>query len=186
MINFIIKKPNPNKRIELIQSNSMGSNNFFNNFTSFSGTIKSLGYYTYYNKRKGSGFRPNSDFNSDNLYTYISYIINEKLNLSTEITYLQYLAQQPGGLTDEMFNYNISQRNRARTGFQIKWYLYNFKLNYDFSEKTNMSFNFFTLNASRNAIGFRSNRVDQIDSFEERDLIKKNFNNIGFEFRLLH
>ena len=186
MINFIIKKPNPNKRIELIQSNSIGSNNFFNNFTSFSGTIKSLGYYAYYNKKKGSGFRPNSDFNSDNLYTYISYIINEKLNLSTEITYLKYLAQQPGGLTDEMFNYNIYQSNRERNWFQIKWFLYNFKISYDFSEKTKMTFNFFTLNASRNSIGFRSNRVDQIDSFEERDLIKANFNNIGFEFRLLH
>ena len=85
-----------------------------------------------------------------------------------------------------MFNYNIYQSNRERNWFQIKWFLYNFKISYDFSEKTKMTFNFFTLNASRNSIGFRSNRVDQIDSFEERDLIKANFNNIGFEFRLLH
>ena len=42
------------------------------------------------------------------------------------------------------------------------------------------------LNASRNALGFRTNRVDQVDSIEERDLIKGDFNNFGFEARLLH
>ena len=186
MINFIIKKPNQNKKVELLQSNSMGSNNLFNNFTSLSGSIKSLGYYTFYNKRKGSGFRPNSDFNSDNLYAFISYKLNEKINISTEITYLQYLAQQPGGLTDDMFYTDILQSNRERNWFQIKWLLYNLQLFYNISEKTDLSFNFFTLNASRNAIGFRTNRVDQIDSYEERDIVKTNFNNIGFEARLLH
>ena len=35
-------------------------------------------------------------------------------------------------------------------------------------------FSFFGLNASRDAIGFRTNRSDQIDNMEERDLIKLN------------
>ena len=46
--------------------------------------------------------------------------------------------------------------------------------------------NFFGLNAKRNALGFRTNRVSQLDSFEERDLIKGDFNNYGLEIRLLN
>ena len=41
------------------------------------------------------------------------------------------------------------------------------------------------MNASRNALGFRTNRVSDIDPGEERDLIKGDFNNYGFEARLL-
>ena len=65
-------------------------------------------------------------------------------------------------------------------------YCITLKLTHRFSDQTLFSFNFFGLNASRDAIGFRTNRVDQIDSFEERDLIKGKFKNFGFESRLLH
>ena len=43
---------------------------------------------------------------------------------------------------------------------------------------------FFGLDAERNSIGFRTNRVDQIDPISERDLIKGNFNNHGLEFKI--
>ena len=55
---------------------------------------------------------------------------------------------------------------------------------YPFEHKFSASF--FGLNASRNALGFRTNRVSQIDAMEERDLIKGEFNNFGFEIRFLN
>ena len=186
LINFLIKKPNPYKSIEVLQRNAIGSNSLFTNFTSLSGTTNKLGYYTFYNKKKGSGFRPNSDFNSDNLYAFFSYQLTDKIKISSELTYLQYLAQQPGGITDLMFESDIFQSNRERNWFQVNWLLYNFQGLYSFSEKSNFSFNFFALKASRYALGFRTNRVDQIDSFSERDLIKTRFNNFGFELKFLH
>ena len=186
LINFLINKPNPYKSIEVLQRNSIGSNSLFTNFTSLSGTTNKLGYYTFYNKKKGSGFRPNSDFDSDNLYAFFSYQLSDKIKISSELTYLQYLAQQPGGLTDLMFESDMFQSNRERNWFQVNWLLYNFQGLYYFSEKSNFSFNFFALKASRYALGFRTNRVDQIDSFSERDLIKTRFNNFGFELKFLH
>ena len=186
LINFLINKPNLYKSIEVLQRNSIGSNSLFTNFTSLSGTTNKLGYYTFYNKKKGSGFRPNSDFDSDNLYAFFSYQLSDKIKISSELTYLQYLAQQPGGLTDLMFESDMFQSNRERNWFQVNWLLYNFQGLYSFSEKSNFSFNFFALKASRYALGFRTNRVDQIDSFSERDLIKTRFNNFGFELKFLH
>ena len=85
-----------------------------------------------------------------------------------------------------MFNANPFQSNRARNWFQVDWLLYNLKFAHKFSENTNFTFSAFGLNASRYALGFRTNRVDQIDPLQERDLIKGDFNNFGFEARILN
>ena len=84
-----------------------------------------------------------------------------------------------------MFNSDPYQSNRSRNWFEIEWFLYNLKFKKEFSKKTNFTFSFFGLEAKRNSLGFRTNRVSQIDSGEERDLIKGDFSNFGFESRLL-
>ncbi|MBF24895.1 MAG: TonB-dependent receptor [Flavobacteriales bacterium] len=186
LINFNFKKPIKSKTLEFTSRNTLGSFNLFTNFTSLSGTKNNLGYYIFFNHKKGDGFRSNSNFKSNNLYSFFSYKFNSHLNMSIEFTYLNYLAQQPGGLTDNMFNQNIFQSNRERNWFEVDWKLYNFQLSYKFSKSTSIYFSNYILDAHRFSIGFRSNRVDQIDSFEERDLIKSTFNNIGFESKLIH
>src|SRR5690606_35563715 len=125
------------------------------------------------------------EFESKNIFAHVGYQFNETTKLTGELTYLRYLAQQGGGLTDQMFESNPYQSNRSRNWFQVDWLLYNIKLSHKFSEHTNFTFNFFGLNASRYALGFRTNRVNQIDPMSERDLIKGEFNNFGFETRLL-
>lgn len=185
LINFITKKPNPNKSIEVITRNTLGSFGLYTNFTSLSGTSNKVSYYSYFNHKQGNGFRPNSHFESNNLFFHLGYQFSNKTTLETEVTYLNYLAQQAGGLTDAMFNENPLQSNRARNWFEVDWLLYNLKFAHKFSDKTNFTFNFFGLNASRDALGFRSNRVNQVDPELERDLIKGDFKNFGFESRLL-
>jgi len=185
LINFIMKEPNPNRKLELITRNTVGSYGLYTNFTSLSGTSKKWSYYTFFNYKKGDGFRPNSEFESANVFAHVGYEISKNTKLGAEITYLDYLAQQAGGLTDRMFEDDPFQSNRARNWFQVNWLLYNLKLEHSFSQKTQFSFNAFGLTASRDALGFRENRVSQVDSNEERDLIKGDFNNYGFEARLL-
>ena len=186
LVNFKMKNPNPNRLIEFKTRNTIGSNNLFTNFTSFSGSKDKISYYGFFNYKKGDGFRDNSVFESRNSYFKLIYNPSNKTELSGEITYLNYLAQQGGGLNDSMFESDPYQSNRSRNWFDINWLLYSLKLNHEFSESTKFSFNFFGLNATRDALGFRTNRVDQIDSFEERDLIKGEFNNYGLESRLIH
>lgn len=185
LINFKMKSPNPNKPAEVITRNTLGSFGLYTNFTSLSGTKNKWRYYTYFNYKKGDGFRPNSEFESKNVFTHLGYQFNKKTSLTAEVTYLNYLAQQAGGLTDAMFQDDPFQSNRERNWFEVNWLLYNLKFAHQFSENTNFTFNFFGLNASRDALGFRSNRVNQVDAGRERDLIKGDFNNFGFESRLL-
>lgn len=185
LINFVIKSPNPIKPLELISRNTIGSNNLFTNFTSLSGTKGKFSYYTFFNFKQGDGFRDNSEFNSKNIFLYLGYQLTDKTSISTEFTYLNYLAQQAGGLSDDMFSKDPLQSNRSRNWFGLDWFLYNLKLKSKLTDQTNFSFSFFGLNAKRNSLGYRSNRVSQIDPMTERDFISGSFNNFGAEVRLL-
>ncbi|MFN2260464.1 MAG: TonB-dependent receptor domain-containing protein [Psychroflexus sp.] len=186
LVNFIMKEPNPNEPLEVITRNTAGSYGLYSNFTSLSGTKDNWSYYTYVNYKRGDGFRPNSEYESINIFSHLGYEFSEKTKLTGEVTYMNYLAQQAGGLTDQMFADDPFQSNRERNWFDVDWLLYNLKLSHEFSAKTNFTFNFFGLQAKRSAIGFRTNRVNQLDSNEERDLIVSDFSNFGFEARLLN
>lgn len=186
LINFVLKEPNYNKTIEVITRNTIGSNKLFTNFTSISGRKNKISYYSFFNYKSGNGFRPNSNFNSTNFYTYLQYKVNTRLTLSSELTYMNYLTQQAGGLTDQMFEEDPLQSNRSRNWFEVDWLLYNSKLNYALSKKTRFSLNFFGLKAQRSALGYRTNRVNQIDNGGTRDLIKGKFQNYGLESKILH
>ena len=185
LVNFIMKKPNQEKKLEIITRNTLGTNGLYTNFTSTSYKKNNFSYFGFINYKKGDGFRENSEFNSINYYQNFNFQINEKIKITADLTYLNYLAHQAGGLSDIMFRDNPFQSNRERNWFDINWFLYNLKYIHKVNGGLNLSLNFFGLEAKRNSLGFRTNRVDQIDPGEERDLIKGDFSNYGFEGRIL-
>lgn len=186
LINFKLHQPNPKKKIEWVSRQSLGSYDLFNSFNSLSGTVGKVGYYTYYNFKTGNDFRPNSQFDSKNAYAHIDYKFSEKTQLAFEMSYLNYLAQQPGGLTDKQFEKDPTFSNRTRNWFKVDWKLYSLRLDHSFSKKTDFSLNLFALDASRKTVGFRENRVSQEDDLDApRELIVGNFNNWGAEARIL-
>ncbi|MDA8948616.1 TonB-dependent receptor [Flavobacteriaceae bacterium] len=185
LINFKLKKPDPLKPFTFTSRNTVGSNNLFTNFSMASGTLNKFKYIGFVNLKQGDGFRSNSEFNSSNIFFQVGYDFSDQTSITAEITYLDYLSQQGGGLSDSMFKENPYQSNRSRNWFALSWLLYNLKFQHSFSSDSNLSLNLFGLDAQRNAIGFRSNRVNQIDPNQERDLIKGDFNNIGVELRWL-
>lgn len=186
LINFKLKQPNPNKKFEWISRQSLGSYDLFNSFNSFGGTVGKVGYYTYYNYKNGKDFRPNSQFDSHNAYAHLDYKFSNKTKLAFEMSYLYYLAQQPGGLTDRQFEEDPTFSNRTRNWFEVDWKLYSLRLEHSFSEKTDFSLDVFALDATRKSVGFRENRVSQQDDLDApRELISGNFNNWGAETRLL-
>ncbi len=186
LINFRFREPVPNKKIELVSRQSLGSYNLFTSFNSLSGTIGKFSYYTYYNFKSGNGFRPNSEYDSYNAFAHLGWKFSERTNVSFEYTYLDYLAQQPGGLTDFQFYREPDFSNRPRNWFDVNWNLFALKLEHEISENTDFSLNIFGLNATRKALGFRQNRVAQADDpAEPRELLVDDFSNWGAEARVL-
>ena len=185
LINFVMKKPVADKKLELVARQSVGSFGFYNAFTSASGTIKKLSYYTFFQYKKADGWRANSDFDSYNLYADIDYRISDKTTIGIDITHMNYLSHQPGGLTDAMFNDNARQTNRERNWFKVNWNLWALHFDHKFNGSNEFNLRLFGLSAYRYSLGFRPNRVASIDDNSERDLIKGDFTNWGTEARYL-
>jgi len=185
LINFQMKRPVEDKKFELTARQTLGSFGFYNTFTSVSGTAGKLSYYSFFQYKKGEGWRPNSQFESYNFYSNINYQLSEKTSVRVDFTKMSYLAQQPGGLTDEMYLQDPRQSNRERNWFQVDWNLYALHLDHKFNKSNSINLRVFGLNANRYSVGFRPNRVATIDDNSERDLIKGDFENWGAELRYL-
>lgn len=187
LINFKMKSPARHKKMELVQRQTLGSYGLFTSFTSLSGTVDKFSYYTYFNYKQGDGFQDNSQFKSYNYFGNFNYQFTNNTSLGLDYTHFNYLAKQPGGLTDKMFNEDPYQSNRSRNWFDVDWNLFALKFKHRISSATDFSLNVFGLYAERKTVGFRSNRVSQTDEpGNERDLIKGTFANWGTEARLLH
>lgn len=185
LVNFKLVAPHQNKAFGLKTRNTIGSNQLYTNYTEIKGKVKSFSYLSYFNFKSGDGFRPNSKFDSRNYFAQFKYQISPKTSIKAEFTLLDYLAQQAGGLSDKMFKQNPFQSNRERNWFDLDWFLYQTEINHSFSKVSNLKLQLFGLDSKRKALGFRSNRVSQIDPFEVRDLIYGNFKNYGLEARWL-
>jgi Fe(3+) dicitrate transport protein len=185
LVNFKTKTPSKNP-IEFTTRNTIGSYNLFTNFSSLSGTEGKFSYYTFYNYKTGDGFRPNSEFKSNNYFANLNYQFTPKTSLHFDYTYFDYLAQQAGGLTDVMFNEDPTQSNRARNWFDVNWNLFALRFKHKFDNNADFSLQLFGLDASRKTVGFRSNRVSNPDiEGTVRDLILGDFVNWGAEVRYL-
>jgi Fe(3+) dicitrate transport protein len=186
LLNFEMKHPGADKALSVESKQTFGSWNFFGSYNSISGTKGKLSYYAYIHYKRGDGWRPNSKFESLNAFADIHYQINDKHRLGFEYTRLQYLAQQPGGLDDNMFDKDARQSNRTRNWFAVQWNLADVEWDYTISPRTRLLTKVYGLMASRDAIGFRPNRPSQPDNGGARDLLKGTFQNIAMESRFLH
>lgn len=185
LINFVMKKPNTEKKLEILARQSLGSYGFSSSFLSASGTVNKLSYYTFAQYKTGKGLRPNTDFNNTTVYAHAAYQPDTKTSIGMDVTHMEYLAHQPGGLTDAMFKDDPRQSNRERNWFNVNWNLFALHFDHKLNPANEINVRIFGLSAYRYSVGFRPNRVATIDDNSERDLIKGDFLNWGAEGRYL-
>ncbi len=172
----------------------------------FHNTYSSIGYNAgkwstdvFYNYKSGNGYRDNSDFSAHNAFVSMRYDISDNTQISTELTYFNYLAQQAGGLTDRQFAETPRLSTRERNWFGVDWLLYNIKLLHSFNSTNKIEISLFGLDAQRKSVGFRGDPsilnenpitgLDEVDAngnyTNPRDLIVGDFKNLGVELRYL-
>lgn len=150
------------------------------------GKTKKLDYLAYANYKEGNCYRPNSNYNSFNTFGKVKYKFSKNTSVNVEFTHMNSLAKQPGGVTDAQFYRDDQFSNRERNWFEVNWNLLAARLEHQINEDSKLSWSVNGLSASRNSLGFRTNRVSQLDSEDYyRDLIKGSFKNISSEFRYL-
>lgn len=184
VVNFVMKKGGL-KPIESTVRQTVGSFGLSNTFASVGGTKGRTSYYGFVQHKFGDGWRQNSQFNATTAFASVTHHIGAKARLGLEVTHLNYLAKQAGGLTDKQFRLNPQLSSRNRNWFKVDWNLAAATFDYAFSDKTTLSSKVFGLYAGRNALG-ELGRIDRPDPMDERDLISGVFKNIGNETKLLH
>jgi Fe(3+) dicitrate transport protein len=185
LINYKLKEGPTDKPFELTANETGGSWGFWNTSTSVGGTDGKLQYYAFFQHKQGDGWRPNSEFNANVGYTSLTYKATDKFSVTFQYTHEDYLAHQPGGLTDAEFAADPRQSIRARNWFKINWNLGAVLLNYKINDNLTFNSRFFGLIAGRYAIG-DLDLINRIDIGADRDLYKDKYTNYGNESRLLY
>ncbi|GAB3323599.1 TonB-dependent receptor [Hymenobacter humi] len=187
LLNFELRAPEPDKTVSVVSRQTVGSFGFFNSFNSVSGTVKKLSYYAFAQYKRGDGWRPNSHFDSKTAYADVRYQFTENFKVGAQVTHMDYLAQQPGGLSDAQYAADARQSNRERNWFAVDWNLFNASADWKLSPQSNINVLAFGLRATRKSLGFRPNQVALPDNDSYlRDLITGEFQNYGVEARYLN
>ncbi|OQP63656.1 TonB-dependent receptor [Niastella populi] len=187
LVNFVMKEGPKKERVRFTTRQTFGSFGFFNSFNSVGGTIANnrLNYYTFYQYKKGDSWRPNSHYDQHNAYVHLAYNLTPKFKVTGEYTLMKYLAQQPGGLTDEQFKEDASVSVRARNWFKVNWNLINLTLDYQFNEHTRLNWRNYTLQGGRDALGMLT-YINRPDNGGNRDLLSDTYDNYASELRFIH
>ena len=187
LLNFEMRSPEPDRKAAVTSRQTVGSFGFFNSFNSVSGTVGKLSYYTFAQYKRGNGWRPNSQYESKTAYADVRYQFAENLKAGLQVTHMDYLAQQPGGLSDKQFLQDARQSNRERNWFAVDWNLFNVNADWKLNARSNVNLTAFGLVAARQSLGFRPNVVENSDNDSNgRDLIDGRFRNYGLEARFLN
>ncbi len=183
MVNFVFKEGPDKKPFEFNTRNTVGSFGLFSSYNSVGGSTKRVDYFAYYQRKQGNGWRENESFTVNSAFANTTFHLTEKLDVALEFTHMDYLAQQPGGLTDALYEENPRQSKRNRNWFAINWNIPAVIIDYKPTKYAEFNFKTFGLMGSREALG-NINRVDREDSPDfDRNLLSDEYNNFGLEFR---
>lgn len=182
MLNFVLKEETQ-KPFSFESIQSVSSNAQFSTYNAIGGKKGPWTYYGYGFYKRGDGYRPNASFEQVNAYGKLAYS-KGRSKLSVEHTFMNYLAQLPGGLVDFEFDQDPFTSKRFRNWFNVNWNLSAIRVDHAFSASSRMQFRGFMLNARRQSVG-ELGPINRPDPGQERDLIKGFYHNLGAEFRYL-
>ncbi|NNE54944.1 MAG: TonB-dependent receptor plug domain-containing protein, partial [Flavobacteriales bacterium] len=194
LLNFKMKSGDRASKLTLGVKQTVGTYGFSERFESplalsntlveAGGTVENIRYYGFYQHKTGSGWRANSAFNVNTAHFNLIWQRGPKVKIRAEVTHMDYLAKQAGGLTDAQFAANPQQSLRTRNWFRVNWNLASAEVAWTIHPMLALTSRTFGLIASREALGFLGYPT-RIDPMSERNMIAGQFHNIGNETRLL-
>jgi len=189
VLNYQIKKGNPNKPISFEAQQTLGSYGLFNTFMAIGGTHKKFSYYGFIHHRAAEGWRNNSRYSIYTGYFSANYQLTKKINIEGEYTNMNYKSQQPGGLSDEQYTNNHRQSFRERNWFGAPFNVASLTIKYNISQSVNLQIKSFATIAERNSVGFTKSITlkDSVNpktfEYNPRQVDRDNYKNYGTELR---
>lgn len=192
MLNYVLKKPDPDKQFSLENIASVGSFGLLSNYTSIGGTAGKFSYFAYYQKRTSSGYRLGGNSDADAQHIEISYQINNQLKAKAELNRSLFLYQIPGPLTDSQFEENPRQATRSRNYYSPEIWIPALTLEGKLGENTRFSLIGSGVFGQRSSVTFDAlaNVPDTINAttnaYASRNVDIDNYHTRTLEGRILH
>jgi Fe(3+) dicitrate transport protein len=191
MVNYISKTRIKGKKIGLESNQTVGSYGLFNSYTAVGGETERLNYYGYFQHRNANGWRENSFYNLNSGSFNASYQISNKIKVGGEYIIWDNLSQQPGGLTDSIFNYNPRLSYRSRNWMNINWQIASVFVNADF-KNFKLNWSTYSLMGDRRSVGnvgaiANTQGVVNYDNLNSNRTVDKDlYRNTGSELRFIY
>ena len=194
LVNYILRNGSEiNKKFEFETQQTVGSNGLFNSYNAIGGKTEKIHYYGFFDHRNADGYRKNSKYYTNSGFGTLTYRINKKFSLTTELMRSNIRSQQPGGLTDLQTQQDIKQSLRSRNWFDITWTTGAVIANYEFSENTRLNVKLFGISGDRNSVGYIPSGgiiiADSINKttnqYNPRNVNADKYRNAGMEARFI-
>lgn len=191
MLNYVTKKPDPNKVFAFESINTAGSNGLLSTFNSVSGTKGKFSYYAWFNKKSVEGYRKNSDSKYNAQDVSLFYQFNSKVLLKADWTRSAYVTHLAGPLTDLMFENDPKSSTRSRNYYSPIINVPSLTLDWKTGLNNSLKFTSSAVIGSRNSVLFDkpTTTVDVIDpvtlQYANRQVDIDHFNSYTSELRFL-
>lgn len=192
MLNYVFKKGNSNKPVTYETQQTVGSFGLFNSYNAIGGTYKKFSYYAFFHHRNADSWRRNNHYTINTGYASFTYSFTSKLTANLQLTSMDFVSQQPGGLTDSLFKVDPKQSLRNRNWMSAPWKIAALDVDYQFSENTKLNLKAFGLYAQRNSVGYVASITTKdtfnnaIKSYNPRQVDRDTYLSGGAELRFIH
>jgi len=188
LINYILEKPIFDRKFNGEAQQTFGSFGLKSSLLKARFGSKKIAFIVSHQYREGDGFRPNSNFNSNQSYVRVDWKPFAQGLISFELTKADALAQLSGGLSEVQFRTDPMQSNRSRNYFSSHWLMPVVKFNYSPNKLFNSQIQIFAIQSGRSQLGFtKSNDVLDVPNttgnFANRSLDRDEYTSYGAEFR---
>lgn len=184
-INFIMKEGSRTSPIDARVTFTGGSYGFASGYAEIGGTSGSTNYIGLYQYRQADAWRANSGYHQNFAYAAVSHKITPALQIKLDATKMNYVSQQPGGVTDSIFNTDPRSSSRSRNWFATDWNMASATIDWQLTSRTRVRSLTFVNSSMRQSVGNVS-RINTEDNGQPRTVIEDTYTNIGNETTVRH
>jgi Fe(3+) dicitrate transport protein len=188
LINYILEKPVFDKKFGGEVQQTFGSFGLKSSLIKLRSGMKKIAFLGSHQFREGNGFRPNSNFNSNQSYFRMDWKPFTHGLVTFELTKSIAQAQLAGGISEAQFKSDPWVSYRARNYYYSHWFMPVVKFNYSPSKLFNSQIQIFAIQSGRSQLGFtKTNDVldvpNSAGNYANRSLDRDEYMSYGAEFR---
>ncbi len=187
LINYILEKPVFDKKFGGEVQQTFGSFGLKSSLIKLRSGMKKIAFLGSHQFRGGNGFRPNSNFNSNQSYFRMDWKPFTHGLVTFELTKSIAQAQLAGGISEAQFKSDPWVSYRARNYYYSHWFMPVVKFNYSPSKLFNSQIQIFAIQSGRSQLGFtKTNDVldvpNSAGNYANRSLDRDEYTSYGAEF----